>query len=144
MRKLEGIEVSDEEIDAIKAIIDDFENEDRSVRERQIRDWKRLELMWAGYNNIYWDYVAHDWQIWGAGGEAGTDDNQGGYYDKNINVFRAYGETVFAALSTLVPPIKCLPDDADNTNDVLTAKAGSKIGELVYNHIDAPLLSMNL
>lgn len=141
MRKYKDVELDDEEIRVIKAIIDDFEKEDRSVRERQIRDWKRLELMWNGYNNIYWDYVAHDWRIWGVGAfDGGTDDNEAGYYDKNVNVFKAYGETIIAALSTLVPPIKCLPDDADNVNDILTARGGTKIGELVYNQIDAPLL----
>lgn len=138
MKKIDAVELDDNEIDAIKAIIDDFENEDRSVRERQIRDWKRLELMWCGFNNIYWDYVAHDWRIWGS--EGGGDDNQSSYYDKNINVYRAYLETIIATLSNTVPPIKCLPDDADNVNDILTAKGGTKIAELVYNHIDAPLI----
>ena len=137
MKKFKDVELSQEEIDAIKSIIDDFENEDRAVRERQIRDWKRLELMWSGFNNFYWDYVAHDWRIYGHGD---GDDNEAGYYDKNINVFRAYLETIIASLSTTVPPIKCIPDDADNINDVLTAKGGSKIAELIYNHIDAPLL----
>jgi len=141
VKKFKGVELTEEEEDAIKTIIDDFTEEDRAVRERQIRNWKRLELMWAGYNNIYWDSVAHDWRIWGVGGfDSSTDDNQASYYDKNINVYRAYGETVLAALSTTVPPIKCLPDDADNVNDLETAKAGTKIAELVYNQLDAPLL----
>jgi hypothetical protein len=141
MKKFDSLELSDEEINAIRTIVDDFENEDRPVRERQIRDWKRLELMWAGFNNFYWDYVAHDWRIWGGGSFDGSgDDNEAGYYDKNINVFRAYLETIIAALSTTVPPIKCIPDDADNVNDVLTAKGGTKIAALIYNHIDAPLL----
>lgn len=139
MKKFDSVDLSEEEIDAIKCIIDDFENEDRSVRERQIRDWKRLDLIWAGFTNIYWDYVAHDWRIYGQDG-SGDSDGQSGYYDKNMNVYRAYGETIIAALSNTVPPIKCLPDDADNINDLLTAKAGTKIAELVYNHNDAPLL----
>ena len=118
MKKFKGVELTEEEEDAIITIIDDFDEEDRAVRERQIRNWKRLELMWAGYNNVYWDSVAHDWRIWGVGGfDGGSDDNQSSYYDKNINVYRAYGETVLAALSTTVPPIKCIPDDADNVND---------------------------
>lgn len=140
MKKYDSVELTDEEIDTIKDIIDDFENEDQVVRERQIRNMKHKELLWNGFSNFYWDYVAHDWRIYGYGDESSGGDNQGAYYDKNINVFRAYGETVIAALSATVPPIKCLPDDADNVNDVLTAKGGSKIADLVYNHIDAPLL----
>src|SRR6267142_3476918 len=139
MKKFDEVELTDDEQQALEAIIDDFELEDQSVRTRQIRDWKGLELMWAGYNNFYWDFTAHDWRIWGIDDAAGSDDNQAAYYDKNINVFRAYLETIIAALSNTVPPIKCIPDDADNINDVLTAKGGSKIAELIYNHIDAPL-----
>src|SRR5258706_3898848 len=139
MKKFDSVDLNQEEIDAIKDIIDDFENEDQSVRERQIRSWKRMELLWYGFTNFYWDYVAHDWRIYGSTSyDTGSDDNQGAYYDKNINVFRAYGETIIAALSATVPPIKCIPDDADNVNDLLTARSGSKIAELVYNHIDAP------
>src|SRR5712675_1889588 len=120
MRKFDKIDLSQEEEDAIKAIIDDFELEDRSVRDRQIRDWKRLDLMWNGFNNVWFDYVAHDWRTWGNGSNDGADENQSSYYDKNINVFKAFGETIIAALSATVPPIKCLPDDADNVNDILT------------------------
>lgn len=141
MRKYEEVELTEKEIEAIENIIEDFENDDQSVRERQIRDWKRLELMWAGFNNFYWDYVAHDWRMFGyPSSDSGTDDNQGGSYDKNINVFRAYGETIIAALSATVPPIKGLPDDADNENDVLTARSANKIAELLYPQLNAPLL----
>src|SRR5262245_5564719 len=121
-RKYEPVELDDLQIEAIKNIIDDFENEESSVRERQIRDLKALELMWYGFTNFYWDYVAHDWRIFGYPSyDSGTDDNQAGNYDKNVNVFRAYGETIIAALSATVPPVRALPSDAENTNDVLTA-----------------------
>jgi hypothetical protein len=36
--------------------------------------------------------------------------------------------------------IKCYPDDADNPLDLLTAKAGDKIGKLIYRHNDANLV----
>lgn len=137
-KKVSYLKLSQEEIDAIKDIIADFEDEDRSVRDRQIRTWKKYDLLWNGFHQVWWDSVAHDWRIYGYNGS--SSDNQAEYYDKNINVFRAFIETIIAALSNTIPPIKCLPDDADNINDVLTAKSGTRIGELVYNHIDAPLL----
>ena len=141
MKKYDQVELSETEIDAIKNIIEDFENDEQSIRERQIRDWKRLELMWYGFTQFYWDYVAHDWRIFGFPSyDSGTDDNQAGNYDKNINVFRAYGETIIAALSATVPPIKALPEDADNPNDCLTAKSGTKIAELCYSQVNAPIL----
>ena len=69
---------------------------------------------------------------------AGEDSDQG-YYDKPVNVYRAYLESIIAALSVTVPPITCYPDDADNPLDVTTAKAGDKIAELIFKHNDAPL-----
>jgi hypothetical protein len=123
---------------ALKEIIDRFELDERPVRERQIRLWKKLEYYWAGFTRVWWDDVAHDWRIFDDG--YGYEDNQAGYYDKPINVFRAYLESIIAALSTTVPKVRCYPDDADNTLDVLTARGGTKISELIYRHNDAPLL----
>lgn len=123
---------------ALKSIIDEFELDERSVRERQIRLWKKLEYYWAGFTRIWWDDTAHDWRIFDDGN--GYEQNNNQYYDKPINVFRAYLETIIAALSSTVPAIKCVPDDADNPSDVLTANGGTKIAQLIYKHNDAPLL----
>ncbi|HWY33925.1 MAG TPA: hypothetical protein VNX68_04720, partial [Nitrosopumilaceae archaeon] len=129
-------EYSDEIICDLKTIIDEFEREDQSVRERQIRIWKRLQMMWSGFSRIWWSETAHDWRI-NEINAAAEDDS---YYDKNINVFRSYLESIIAAMSATVPGVRCKPDDADNINDVLTAKGGTKIAELIYQHNDAPLL----
>ncbi len=124
-------EISEELQIALKTIIDQFDKEDRVTRDRQIRLWKKLNYYWNGITNIWYSEVAHDWRIF---------DSLEDYDEKRINVFRAYLESIIAALSSTVPSIKCKPDDADNINDVLTAKGGTKIAELVYDHIDAPLL----
>lgn len=125
---------------ALKTIIDEFDKEDQSVRERQIRVWKKLEYYWAGFQRIWWDSVAHDWRIWNTDLQNGLGWNEAEYYDKPINVFRAFLESVIAALSATVPGLKCIPDDADNANDLTTARGGDKITELVYKHNNAPLL----
>lgn len=117
--------------------MDHFDREDRQIRERQVRTWRRLKLFWEGFQKAWYSEVAHDWRIWD---EVQTDDTQQSYYDKPINVFRAYLESIIAALSVVVPPIKCFPDDADNTLDLATAKAGDKIAELVYKHNNVTLL----
>ncbi len=128
-------EISEELQTAIKSLIDRFDQDEQAVRQRQIRLWKKLELYWNGITHIYYDEVAHDWRVYD---NYGTDD--AGYYNKPINVYRAYLETIIAAMSATVPAIKCKPDDADVIADVLTARGGTKIAELVYEHIDAPLL----
>lgn len=123
---------------SIKAIIDHFELEDRAVRDRQLRTWRRMKLLWENIHHTYYSEVAHDWRV----PETGriSDDPDQGYYDKPVNVFRAYLESIIAALSVTVPPVTCYPDDADNPLDVITAKAGDRIAELIFKHNDAPLL----
>lgn len=130
------IKLTEEQIDALKKVVEHFNDEDSSVRQRQLRSWKRLKLLWENINNIYYSEVAHDWRTFPIeGGDSGDQE----YYDKKVNVFRAYLESIFAALSVVVPPIKCYPDDAEDVLDLATAKAGDRIGQLVYRHNDAPL-----
>lgn len=128
----------DEEVQRLlKEVVSHFDKEDRQIRERQIRTWRRLKLFWEGFQKAWYSEVAHDWRIWD---EVQTDDTQQSYYDKPINVFRAYLESIIAALSVVVPPVKCYPDDADNTLDLATAKAGDKIAQLIYRHNNVQLL----
>lgn len=135
------LEFTDEEIKEILSVVDFCNDEDKPVRERQIISWKRLKLLWEGLHNIYFDAVAHDWRTFPLTGVNADDTNTDQtYYDKRVNVFRAYLESIIAALSIVVPPVKCFPDDAENSLDLSTAKAGDKIGELIYRHNDAALL----
>lgn len=117
-------------------VFEHYDREDMDVRYRQLRTWRQLKLLWEGFTRTWYSEVAHDWRIF----EQDNDDNQQGYYDKPINVFRAYLESIIAALSVTVPPVKCYPDDADNNLDLDTAKSGDKISNLLYRHNDVPLL----
>src|SRR4030095_7217808 len=95
----------------LKGICDQFRLEDRDVRDRQIRIWKKLKLYWSGFQRQWWSEVAHDWQVFDQTAYANSpDQGSNGYYDKEFNVFRAYLESIIAALSITVPPIKCFPD----------------------------------
>lgn len=132
------INLSEQEKQALLSVADHCDLEDKAVRERQIRTWRRMKLYWDGLNNIYYSEVAHDWRIWDQ--EQTEGDSDQAYYDKRVNVFRAYLESIIAALSVSVPVVRCYPDDADNTLDLATARAGNKISELIYKHNDAPLL----
>ena len=128
---------SDEIQRLLKTVFERCMHEDDSVRQRQLRQWRRLKLMWEGYSQIWYSEVAHDWRVWD---ELNVDDGTDqAAYDKPVNVFKAYLESIIAALSVTVPPIKCFPDDADNTLDLSTARTGDKIAQLIYRHNDAPL-----
>ena len=131
-----GNKLSEETKRLLKVVTDHFDGEDRAVRERQIRTWRELKLLWDNFSRIWYSEVAHDWRIY----DREQDQQDADYYDKPINIFKAYLESIIAALSVTVPPIKCFPDDADNNLDLSTAKAGDKIAQLIYRHNDAPLL----
>lgn len=119
-----------------KTLLDHFSKEDQTVRIRQILQWKKLKLYWDGLQRIWYDEVAHDWRVWD---ETRSEDGQSAYYDKPVNVFRAYLESIIAALSINIPAIACIPNDASNPQDIATAKAGDKIAKLIYRHNEAIL-----
>lgn len=121
----------------LKTIVDHFAKEDTAVRERQILQWKKLKYYWAGFQRLWWSEVAHDWRVWD---DNTYDNNDGAYYDKPINVFRAYLESIIAALSITIPTVRCFPDDADNPLDLSTARAGDKISELISKHNNVSLI----
>ena len=132
------MELSDELKSCLKEVVTHFDKEDSATRYRQIRTWRRLKLMWEGFYRTWYSEVNHDWRIWDE--EASNDDGDQASYDKPINVFRAYLESIIAALSITVPPVKCYPDDADNNLDLDTARAGDRIAKLIYRHNDVTLL----
>jgi len=124
----------------LKTICDYFYNEDLSTRQIQIRYWKRLKYYWNNFSQVFWSEQQGSYLINGRdnlNGE-GTDDQS--YYDRPVNVFKAFLETIIAALSVNIPAVSCTPDDADNPNDISTAKAGNKISELLYKHNNAIFL----
>jgi len=122
----------------LKQLVEDYWKEDSAVRERQIRQYRHLKLLWDGFSRVWWSDVAHDWRVWDNTTQSGDGDQD--YYDKPINVFKPYLETIIAALSVVVPPVKCYPDDADNPLDILTSRAGDKIGQLIDRHNNAAML----
>ena len=135
------MKVDKEVQDLLKQVADHFDQEDRAVRERQLRDWRRLKLLWEGFTRVWYSEVAHDWRVWDENVINADTDQE--FYDKPINLFRAYLESIIAALSITVPGIKCFPDDADNPLDLTTAKAGDKIALLIKRHNNDPLLFLH-
>ncbi len=126
---------------SLKTISDFVRQEDRSVRERQIRTWRQLKYYWDGLTTIWWSDTAHDWRVWNNGDGLSNDTfSDSAYYDKRINVLKAYGESIIAALSVTIPTIKCVPDDADNPLDQSTANAGDRIAALVRKHNNDSML----
>lgn len=132
------MELSEDQERLLKEVVEYWYKEDRPTRDRQLRVYRKLKWYWAGFTRNYSD-VAHDWRVWDIQSYAQSYEDQG-YYDKQVNVFRAYLESIIAALSVTIPGVVCYPDDADNSIDLDTAKAGDNIIKLLYRHNEFSLV----
>lgn len=140
MTQEEKLGVPDEIAKAIVDICFACDQEDLNARNVMMMTWKKYEMYWRGIQAFY-NSVAHDWQVPNAEmlSELGIPADA---YTRVLNVTKPYGESIVAALSSSLPSITYLPDDAEVDEDVATAKAYSKIEELINRHNSSPLLFM--
>lgn len=137
----EDAEAEEKEIDdALKNLIDYYERKEQPTREKMLRFFRKCELFWDGVQDIIWDQTAKDYRSTTQLSEEKESTLDPYYYNKIINIYRAYGEAVIAALTPETPPIIFPPDDADNIDDVNTSKAYTRISELIAKHNNASLL----
>jgi len=119
-------------------IIHKYEEEDSWIRKQQIKLWKKNENFWHGVQFTFWSETHQDWLApadarWLAEDE-GREDAEGPYYDYVINIYKAHGESIIAALSAEVPAVRFPPDDADNAEDLITSRVYSNIADLIQKH----------
>lgn len=137
-KEIDGIDVETQNL--LKQVFNHFDQEDRAARERQIRIMRKLKFYWEGFQRIWFSEVAHDWRTWDLQNINNADQLDDSYYDKPVNIFRAYLESIIAALSIQIPGIKCFPDDANEPLDLQTAAAGDKIAKLIMKHNNVAFL----
>ena len=123
----------------IKSLIKTAELEDNDLRFHLLRVCKRNDLYFNNIQTIFYDEVARDYrnidQVLSQ-----LDDALANNDIKVINIYKAYAESIIAALSVQEPNVKYMPDDADNPSDIQTADAYSKIEELIKKHNRAKLM----
>lgn len=128
--------LTDEVKKGLKDIVSLLEAEDRSHREKVVQDCRRLVNFWKGNHRVYWDETAKDYRALKddiTGLDIPTDK-------RTINNYRAHGESIIAAMTVAVPNIRFFPRNADNIADIYTAKAESKISELIDQRNQASIL----
>lgn len=137
----ERIIQEDEECDRLlKILINEAEKEDEdSPRYRLLQICKRNVLYFNNFQNIFFDEVARDYKAIDA---ISTELANVGSIDdtKIINIYRAFAESLIAAMSVATPNIAFTPDDAENPDDIESAEAYSKISDLVQRHNAAGLM----
>ena len=126
---------------ALQTKVDQYEREGELHRQSTIAECKKLSFFWEGYQYLTRSmsdggkYVSPELDP-----ELFTDDEEDLYYTKVINIHKAHGESIIAALSTGLPAVTFFPLNADNSDDVMTAKAYKQISEIVQRHNKAKLL----
>ena len=116
---------------ALSDLFEKARREDTFIRERRIREWRKHEEYWQGVQYIFWDEFTGDWRL--------PPDELYEELPKVINIFKAHGESIIAALSTALPFVRWYPQDADSADDLSTAKAYSNASEHIQKDNDATL-----
>lgn len=135
--KSELVDLDVDLVDVVLQIGQEYDKEDRLEREERRPLWMKLENYFNGLQRIYWNMVAKDWRL--------VDEEShtaGRSYDRIVNMFRAHGESIIAALSIKTPSAIFYPDDADVDEDVTTAKICVKIKENIERQNHAQLLTI--
>lgn len=139
--------IKDEEwAKSLQTIVSQYVLSDKPTRDRQVRKWRKQMCYWDGLQFLWWSDVVHDWRTPDQYNEAyqGTSDDRveidPALYAKVVNIYKAHGEVIIAAMSSTTPKVLFPPDDADNPDDVLTAKAYTKLAEVICRHNYAELL----
>jgi hypothetical protein len=138
-------DLNDDEKKALKDILIFCEKEDQEIRKSRIKRWQKAEQFWQGFQHIFWSDKEESWIAPQAGESAWRsafsdtqlqelEDELGSFYDFVIDIYKAHGESIVAALSAQIPALRFIPDDADDTNDVRTARCYSKIADVVSRH----------
>lgn len=129
---------------ALMDILHNFDRVEESTRNYNIRIWKHCENYWHHIQNTYWSEYANDWRtpenFYKYNPEVQLDDVD----LKIVNIYRAHGESIVAALSVGTPAVAFFPDDADSPDDINTSKAKSKISKMIERQNKAKLLLMRM
>lgn len=123
----------------------DFDDEDKEFRQDQLIKLEKHNLFWDGAQRLFWDesrghYIDANGLHTPAQRDQYKDILGDGPIDRVVNIYRPHGESIIAAMSVGTPVVQFFPDDADETNDITTAKAYSKIANLLQKHNNASIL----
>src|SRR5688572_27546043 len=101
-------ESKNKEIDAevsknVLGIIRGFEQEHESIRDTHLLLHKKGDYFFRGHQHVYYDWEARDYRTFQESSDydPAIDDE----YSRVVNIYRAHGEAVIAALTLDVPGV---------------------------------------
>jgi len=130
---------------SLREICKTCEDEDKEIHASMVRQWKKAEEFWHGVQYLFWSSSEDSWRspaMMGDNFDDLTDDDEalGSFSDKVVDIYKAHGESIIAALSAQIPALRFLPDDADDPADTLTARTYNKVADLIQRHNKAKLV----
>jgi len=138
----ESVELTDEEKTALKYIRDTITRPDDEIRERMTPVWQMYENYWRGLQDVIYDSVSQSF-LSASGVLKSAGELEDTYIgSKIVNVYRAHGESIAAAVSAGTPTITFFPEDADQPSDITTAKTYTVASEFVADDNDSKLLHL--
>ena len=128
---------------ALEKLRDMAEREDSATRFDLIREAKRNDLFWHGFQHIFWDAVSMDWRVpthEDLKSIPFVNEQTEVIYDYVINIIKPHGESIIAALSAQVPSVRFRPFDPEASTDVGAAKEANNAAEKILEDNTAKLL----
>lgn len=121
------------------------EREDELIRLQQMKTFKRNNLFWHGFQYLFWSEQDKDWRIptheeWD---QLQSREDLSFEFRYVINIFKAHGESIIAALSADIPDVQFGPRDAEDPSDRRAVEAASNIVELIQRWNRAKLVIIN-
>jgi hypothetical protein len=131
----------------ISTIVTTLDRSERTTRDRMLRLWKYLELLWSGAGNYYWDHMSGQWRaitqedITLLASDADVDPT---LINKVINLIRPYGESLVGVLTTGLPRVKYFPKSADNDLDIQASRSYSDVEQKIVDDNMMPIKMMEI
>lgn len=127
-------QVTDERIkEGLLAILETVEKEDETLRLQQGREFKKLNLFWHGFQYLFWSDIDQDWRIpTHEQYEEITAREETRYvFDTVINITKAHGESIIAAMSADIPEVRFGPRNAQDPTDNRAVEAADNTVQLI-------------
>lgn len=132
VKTLEEDDSVKEEREFLKHVVDHYDKQEKAEREFRVREWKKYELMFRGYQKLMWDDVSKDFVTpEGMLRRASEDGVDPKVAERIVNIYRAHIESIIAAVTAAYPQTRFEPGNADDPLDISTAKEYTKIAELL-------------
>jgi len=138
-------QLDDDVRDALLALLDSVEREDEYLRLQQMRQFKKNNLFWHGFQYLFWSDIDQDWRIptHQEMEEISGREETRYIFDYVVNHFKAHGEAIIAALSTDIPDVRFGPRNAQDPSDRRAVDAANNCIDLIEKWNRAKLLVIN-